>query len=210
MIQKHLRRVWVVLLFMATVACPVQAQEIRLNVLKSDELALRRMVVFKKSGDKISSFVKIDSFEPVSGIFVMEDATGEIVSIPTSEIQKIEFEQTVRRQNPVAQEAHWEIKATAGAGLRYKLSRGALRVESGELVLPASSPSTSVPGPTVPSPEPSSREPGSRITAFKVSEARSLTVDGASESFFVEVQAVTYTHETFSGSGSSGLSGTRK
>jgi hypothetical protein len=207
MTPKHLRRVWVVLLFMAAVACPVQAQDIRLNVLKPDELALRRMVVFKKSGDKISSFVKIASFEPASGIFVMEDATGGMVSIPTSEIQKIEFEQTVQSPSPMAQQAHWEIRATAGTGLRYKLSRGALRVESGELVLPASSPSTSVPGPTAPSIEPSSRNPGNSITAFKVVEVRSLTVDGASESFFVEVQNVTYTKET---SGSSGLSGTRK
>ncbi len=203
--QTHLRRVWVGFLFIAA-AVPTQANDIRLNVLKSDQLALRRMVVIKKSGEKISTLVKIDSFDPATGLFVMEGVTGETTDIRSSDIQKIEFQQTVRQQSPAAQEAPWKIRATVGSELRYQVSQGALRVESGELVLPASSPSTSIPGPTVSSAEPSSRN-GASITNVKVVEAISLTFDGARKSFFIKVQNVTYTKET---SGTSGLSGIRK
>jgi len=213
MSQTYTSKVWIAFLFIAAAVYPAQPQDIRLNILKSDEFALRRMVVFKKSGEKIGIFVRIASFDPATGLFVMESATGDATSIPATEIQKIEFEQTVKRQNPAAQQASWEIRATLGAELRYDVSQSALKVESGDLVLPSSSPSTSIPGPTLTPSEASPRKSGNKttgvsITNVKVLEAKSLTVNGSSKSFFVEVQNVTYTKET---SGSSvGLSGMRK
>ena len=75
----------------------------------------------------------------------------------------------------------------------------------GGLVLPASSPSSTIPGPTVP-PEPSPYN-GAGITNVKVVEAKGLTLDRTRKSFFIEVQHVTYTKKM---SGSSGLSGIRK
>jgi hypothetical protein len=205
MSKTYLSKILLVPLFIST-AVPAQAKDLRLNVLKSDENALRRMVVIKKSGEKISTFVKIDSFDPATGLLVVEDITGETTDIDAAGIQRIEFEQNVQRMNPAAQSAPWEIRATFGSKLRYKVSQGALRVDSGELVLPASSPSSSIPGGMVASGEAPSHI-GAQLTKVKVLEAKSLTFDAAGKSFLIDVQNVTYTKEVW---GSSGLSGVRK
>jgi hypothetical protein len=169
--QAYGRRVWIVLLCIAGFGHPAQGEDIRLKVLKSDEYALRRMVVVKKSGERINSFLKINSFDPAAGLFVMEGVTGETTSVPVSDIEKIEFGQSVREQSPMAQSAYFEIKTTIGSGVRYKISQGQLKVEAGDLILPGSSPSTSIPAPAVSSATPSPHE-GSNVTKGEVVEAR--------------------------------------
>jgi hypothetical protein len=199
-------RIPIALLFFSVVASPATSQDIQLNVSKPDNYALRKMVVVKKSGDKVTSFLKIDSFDPETGVFIMEGATGEATEILASDINTIEFQQTVRKQSMGAQQAHWEINVTPGPEVKYKVGQNALRIESGELVFPANSPSADTSGAEFPASDPAPRRGGS-VSSVKKLEANRLTVDGPNKSFLVEVKNVMYTTETL---GSSGLSGIRK
>ena len=187
-------------------ALPAEAQDVRLNVTKPDQYAMRRIVVVKKSGDQITSLVRIQSYDPATASFVMQNVTGEAVIVPASQIKEMVFEQSVMRQSPMAQEAWFAVYESLGPALRYKLPQGSLRVEDGNLVLPASTPSTPIPAPPVP-PLPAMPGSGNITTSNKVTEARKLTYDASRKSFLLEVQNVTYTKET---SGSSGMSGVRK
>ena len=49
-------------LFAAT-AAPAQSKERRINLFKEDQYATRRMEVVKKSGEKMSNVVAIQSFD---------------------------------------------------------------------------------------------------------------------------------------------------
>jgi hypothetical protein len=201
-----MKRLFSGVLLLAAVVAAAHAHDVRLNPLKSDDYVLRKMVVVKQSGERISSFLKIESFDKSNGTFVMKDVTGGTTNIPAADIQKIEFQQTVKQQSPMAQSAHWVARATPGSTLRYRVPQGALSVDSEELVFPASSPSTTSTGPTLPAAEPPVH-PGSMTNNVTVLEPRSVTFDGASKTFTIEVQNVRYTVEM---SGSSGPSGVRK
>lgn len=190
--KRYLRTFWFAVIIIASAAVPAQDHNIRLNILRQDDVAIRRMVVIKKSNERISNFVKIDSYDPTEALFVMEDPTGETTRIPVSEIQKFEFEQSVRQQAPMAQEGPWEIRATIGSGSKYEVGKDKLRVEFGDLVVPVSSPSTSIPAPTV-APQPSAHH-GGTLAVSKVLEARTLTVAN-SKSFVILVHSVIYTTE---------------
>jgi len=76
--------------------------------------------VVKTSGERITNLVRIASFDQENGVFVMESVTGETASIALPELKRIDFEQTVERQNPAAQEAAWEMTAMPGSGVRYR------------------------------------------------------------------------------------------
>jgi hypothetical protein len=194
----YLRTLWIAVVAVIAIGLPAQSQDVRLNILKGDDFALRKMVLVKKSSERISNFVKIDSYEPEAGIFVIEGPTGETTRISVSDIQRLEFEQSVRQQAPMAQNGPWEIRPTFGSGMKYKVAKGALRVEAGDLVIPGSSTSNAIPAPTNAGSQPSARH-GGTITNTKVMEAESLTVDDAANSFLIVVQNVTYTMETWGG-----------
>jgi hypothetical protein len=195
---RYVRALWVAVVVVIAIGLPAQSQNVRLNILTGDDLALRKMVLVKKSNERITNFVKIDSYEPETGVFVIEDPTGEPIRISVSDIQRLEFEQSVRQQAPMAQNGPWEIRPTLGSGMKYKVAKGALRVEAGDLVLPGSSTSDAIPAPTNVGSQPSARH-GGTITNTKVVEAKSLTVDDATNSFLIVVQNVTYTMETWGG-----------
>jgi hypothetical protein len=188
------------------IAQPAQSQDIRISLIKTDDYAVRRMVVFSKSGVKMSSVVRIRSFDPATNSFVMEDVAGEAINVPVSDTEEIEFEQTVRQQSPAAQEGPWVIAARPGLTLKYKVPQNALRVESTELILPAASPVTSSSPPPTTSAETSDRK-GSIVKTDKIAEAKRLTYDSSTKSFLIEVQEVTYSREAL---GTSGVSGIRK
>jgi hypothetical protein len=193
---------------LAATAEPAQSQDRRINLFKEDQYATRRMEVFKKSGDKMSSVVSIRSFDSVSNAFSMEGVAGETTKVPMSDIQKINFEQAVAHQSPMAQTAPFEVTAKPGVMLKYKVPQNALRIDSGDLILPASSPVTSTPAPATP--ETSAETPNrktSSVVTDKITEAKSLTYDPSSKSFLVEVQEITYTKQIF---GSPGVSGIKK
>jgi hypothetical protein len=204
--RTHLFAISATLLFCTLLAHTALSQDIRLNVSRPDQYAFRKMVVIKKSGERITTFLKINSFDPATGIFVLEGVTGETANISASDIKSIEFQQTLQRHSPMAQDAHWEISLTEGPELKYKVAQNALMVQSGELVFPATSSSTAISGTDLPSGDPAPRQGGS-ISSAKMVEARTITVDPPTKSFLIEVQKVMYTKETW---GSSGLSGARK
>jgi hypothetical protein len=185
---------------------PAQSQDLRINVLRRDNYASRRMVIYKKSGEKLSNVVAIRSFDPQNSSFTMIGVMGESVVIPTSAVQKVEFEQAVLIQSPMAQEASWKVSSIPGSAFGYKVLRDALKVDSGDLVLPASSPATGTPAPPVPAPA-TSKEQGKTVVTEKIVEAKRLTYDSSTKTFLVEVQEITYSKEV---SGSSGASGVRK
>ena len=108
----------------------------------------------------------------------------------------------------MAQTAAFEVTAKPGMMLKYKIPQNALRIDSGDLIVPASSPltSTAAPAASETSAEKPNRKPSSVMTE-KIAEAKSLTYDPSSKAFLVEIQETTYTTQTF---GSSGASGTRK
>jgi hypothetical protein len=187
------------------IAHPAQSQDIRINFIREDLYAERRMVVFKKPGEKMSGVVRIQSFDPVTNSFVMEGVAGESVSVPVSDIERIEFEQTVQRQSPQAQQSFWKIVAIPGSMQRYNVSKNALRVESGEIILPASSPMTIISTSSTTPVETSEPKKGVTVKTDKIIEARNLTYDVSTKSFRIEVQEVTYTREEFSASGVSGI-----
>lgn len=191
----------------AATAEPAQSQDLRINLFKQDQYATRRMEVVEKKG-KMSNVVGIRSFDPGSNTFTMEGVAGETTQVPMSDIQKINFEQAVVQQSPMAQTAAFEVTAKPGTMLKYKVSQNALRIDSGDLILPASSPVTSTPTPAAAktSAETTNRKTSSVVTD-KIAEAKSLTYDPSSKSFLIEVQEVTYTKQIF---GSSGVSGMRK
>jgi hypothetical protein len=203
---RHLLLASMVLVLAAGIVLSAEAQDVRLNVTRSDDYVTRRMVIFKKSGEQVGSLVKIRSFDPASASFVMEGVAGEAVTLAASDIKQIVFEQTVARQSPMAQQAYWEITESFGPGLRYKVKQNSLRVVSGDLVLPVSSPVVDIPAPPVP-PLPPLSTNGSSTTSATITEARRLAYDAPSKTFAVEVQNVTYNKEM---SGSSGISGVRK
>lgn len=194
-------------LFAAT-AEPAQSQDRRINLFKEDQYATRRMEVVKKSGEKMSNVIGVQSFDPDSNAFSMEGVAGETTKVPVSDIQIINFEQAVVRQSPMAQTAAFEVTAKPGTMLKYKVPQNALRIDSGDLILPASSPVTSTPAPAAAetSAETTNRNTRSVVTD-KIAEAKSLTYDPSSKSFLIEVQEVTYTKQTV---GSPGVSGIRK
>ncbi len=194
-------------LFAAT-AEPARCQDRRINLFKGDQYAARRMEVVKKSGEKMSNVVGVRSFDPDSNAFSMEGVAGETTKVPVSDIQIINFEQEVVRQSPMAQTAAFEVTAKPGTMLKYKVPQNALRIDSGDLILPASSPviSTPAPAPAETSTGTTNRKTNSVVTD-KIAEAKSLTYDPSSKSFLIEVQEVTYTKQTF---GSSGVSGIKK
>src|ERR1700757_2771218 len=126
-------------LFAAT-AEPARCQDRRINLSKEDQYAARRMDVVKKSGEKMSNVIGVRSFDPDSNAFSMEGVAGETTRVPVSDIQIINFEQEVVRQSPMAQTAAFEITAKPGTMLKYKVPQKALRIDAGDLILPASSP----------------------------------------------------------------------
>jgi hypothetical protein len=164
------------------------------------------MEVVKKSGEKMSNVTTIQSFDSDSNVFSLEGVTGETNKVPVSEIKQINFEQAVARPDSTAQTARVEITAKPGATLNYKVPQNALRIDSGFLVLPASSPVTTTPAPAGTETSTSTPKPSNVVTE-KIMEAKSLTYEPSSKSFVVEVQEIAYTIETF---GSSGPSGIRK
>jgi len=193
----------------ATMAQPAQCQDRRINLFKQDQYATRRMEVVKQSGEKMSNVVAIQLFDSESNTFSMEGVAGETTKVSISDIKKINFEQAVVRQSPMAQSAPFEVIAKPGLVLKYKVPQNTLRIESGDLILPASSSVTSMPAPTAAT-ETSNATPNKDPTSVvteKIAEAKSLTYDSSSKSFVVEVQEIAYTIQTF---GSSGPSGTRK
>ncbi len=192
-------------LFAATAEL-ARSQDRRINLLEGDEYATRRMEVVKKSGKKMSSVVSIQSFDPGSNSFVMEDVAGDTVKVPVSGLRRIDFQQAVQEQRPMAQEAPFEVTARPGARLKYKVPQTALRIESGDLILPASSPVTSTPAPAAATSTETPNKKPSSVKTDKIGEAKSLTYDPSSKSFLVEVQEVTYTKQIFGGGGASGLS----
>jgi hypothetical protein len=190
----------------AACAKPAQSQDIRINLVREDLYALRRMEVFKKSGEKLSGAVSIESFDPESNSFIMKGVTGETFNLPVSDIQKIEFEQALSQQRQEVQEAAWKINAKPGSTLRYQVSQDALRIEDGDLILPASSSAARIPAPAT-TPDDTSNKQGKVAKTDKVAEAKKLTYDPSTKMFLVEVQEVTYTKEMV---GTSGPSGVRK
>ena len=194
-------------LFAAT-AEPARCQDRRINLVKEDQYAARRMEVLKKSGEKMSNVVGVRSFDPNSNAFGMEGVAGETTKVPVSDIQIINFEQEVVRQNPVAQTAGFEVTAKQGTILKYKVPQNALRIDSGDLILPAAFQVTRTPAPAQAetSAETTNGKTSTGVTD-KIGEAKSLTYDPSSKSFLIEVKEVTYTRQTF---GSSGVSGIRK
>ena len=185
---------------------PVQSQDLRINLLKEDQYATRRMEVVKKSGEKISNVMTIKSFDSNSNIFSLEGVAGETNEVPVSEIKEINFEQAVVRQNPMAQEAAFEVTAKLGATLKYRVPQNALRIDFEVLTLPASSPVTTTPAPAGTETSAGTPKP-SKVVSEKIVEAKSITYEPSSKSFLVEVQEIAYTKKTF---GSSGPSGIRK
>jgi hypothetical protein len=188
-------------LFAAT-AEPAQTQDRRINLFRKDLYATRRMEVVRKSGEKMSNVVGIQSFDPDGNAFSMEGVAGETIRVPISDIKKINFEHEVLRQSPMAQEPAFKVTEKPGSLLEYKVPEKALRIESGDLVLPASSRVTSTPAPAA---ETSAETPD--MQADKITEAKSLTYDPSSKSFLVKAQEINYTRKV---SGSSGVSGIRK
>ena len=196
--MKRRPRTCLILLLIAAGVNAARAQEIRVNISRSEHSILRRMVVVKTSGERITNLVRIASYDQQKGVFVMESVTGETVSIALPELKRIDFEQTVDRQNAAAQEPAWEMTATPGSGLRYSVSKGLLRVDAGDMVVPAGSASSAVPGPAKTSSPASSSWKGI-VSNHDVLEARSLTVDISGGVFIVEVQNVTYAEKTAGG-----------
>jgi hypothetical protein len=192
------RGTWPVLLLTGTTLLLAQDKGIRLNATRNDGNVLHKMVVVKASGEKMSGIRKIVSYDPATSVFVMEDLTGGAISIPASEIREIDFEQAVVKANIAVQMPISEVKVTPGSRLKYSVPKNAVRVDSGDLVLPASSPSTKIPGEEGNSTESPSHE-GDRVTRKDIVEPRKLTVDVAHGLFLVEVQNVTYTTETRGG-----------
>jgi len=78
------------------------------------------------------------------------------------------------------------------------VSKDQLRVDAGDLVMPAGSASSAVPGPAKTSSQASSSWKGI-VSNHDVLEARSLTVDISGGVFIVEVQNVTYAMKTAGG-----------
>jgi len=198
--MKRCPRMCLVLVLIAAGVNAARAQEIRVNISRYDRHILRRIVVVKTSGERITNLDRILSFDQKNGIFVMESVTGETASIALPKLKRIEFEQTVDRQSPMAQEAAWEMTATPGSVVRYTVRKGLLRVDLGDLVMPAGSASSPVPGSATTSSQPSSTSKGT-VSNHDVLEARSLTVDNSGGVFIIEVQNVTYTMKTESGEG---------
>ncbi len=79
--------------------------------------------------------------------------------------------------------------------MRYKVSKGLLQVDAGDLVVPAGSASSAVPGPAKTSSQASSSWRGI-VSNHDVLEARSLTADISGGVFIVEVQNVTNAMKT--------------
>ncbi len=188
---------WTVFLLIGGTLLLGQGRDIKLNATRSEEHVLRKMVVVNTSGEKMSTFDKIVSFDPASNVFVMEDVRGGTMSIPSSEIREINFEQTVEVTNSPVQRSFPKVTATPGSKLKYRVPKGAIRVDSGDLVLPASSPSTKVDGDGG-NPPSSPSGNGVNFSRINVVEPRRLTVD-AHGFFIVEVQNVIYTTETPTG-----------
>lgn len=180
-------------------------QDIRLNVGKEDQFATRRIQVFKGTGEKLSGVFKLRDFDQGNQSFVLDDVTGQRFSVPVSDLQRITFEQTLLESNPIAQTAAWRITSKPGKALKYKVPVAALKVDSGDIVFPATAPVAAVSQPTTAA-NASKAERAQGTTADLV-EAKTLTYDSPSKSFMVEVQNIRYTRETF---GSSSLSGPKK
>jgi hypothetical protein len=193
------RRKWTSLLLIGGSLLLAQGQEIKLNATRSEKHVLRKMVVVKTSGEKISTLEMIVSFDPATTKFVMKDVSGGTTSISSSEIREIDFEQAVEMARPAAQEAFWEVIATPGSRFKYTVPKGALRVDSGDLVLPASSRAIEIAGDVGNPPESPSRKED-KFSRINVVEPRRLTVDIAQGSFVVEVQNVIYTTKIAAGS----------
>jgi hypothetical protein len=180
-----------------------RAEDLKINLIREDAYASRRMQVFKKSGDKLSGADTIESFDAESNSFTMGTVTGETITVAVTDLEKIEFQQALLRQNPVAQQGWFEVAAQPGATLMYKVNLDAIKIQSGDLILPAAVlPTTISPAgtPAVPTPQ-----HGGRLTTRKIVEAKKLTWDPPSKSFRLEVQEVVYSREEYGGSGPSGI-----
>ena len=183
----------------------VLCQDLRLNVGREDEFATRRIQVFKETGEKLSGVFKLHDFDQGSQSFVLEDVTGQSVSVPVSILQRITFEQTLLQPNPVAQTAAWQITSKPGKALKYKVPATALKVDSGDIIFPATTPVIAVSQPTTAAQAPKAEK--SQVVTTDLAEAKTITYESPSKSFIIEVQHVLYTRDTF---GSSSLSGPKK
>jgi hypothetical protein len=181
------------------ITCVAQAQDIRLNLTNSDELMMRRMTVYKTSGETLKHLVKVRSYDPQSASFVMEDVTGGTITIAVSDLSKIDFEQSLSDANPVVQSPMPKIIATPGPKVKYTVPQDALKVDVGDLLFPASSPSTTTPGPPPPPVLPGVATVDSK-NIHRVTQPRSLTFDKPHKCFYVEVENFTYLVEPPSGS----------
>ena len=196
----------VVIVFVSVVV-PARCQEVRINLLKTDDYARRRIAIHTKSGETISHVAKILTYDQENSTFTMESFSGETLKIALSDIKTIECEQQIQTQSPVAQEPRVEIYAVPGSIIKYNVSPASIRVESEGLVLPSTSSATTItPSPSAPPSEP--HKQGAVIAKTdKILEGRRLIFDPLTKKLSVEVQEVTYSKEV---SGSSGVSGIRK
>jgi hypothetical protein len=189
-------------LTLAAASDRAQAQDLRLNLMREDSFASRRIQVFKKPDEKLSGVVSIESFDAGSNSFTMRGIAGDKVKVAATDLEKIEFEQELLKQRPQAQSAFFEVSTQPGAALRYKIVPEAIKIDAGDLIVPASAPSAKISLSSTPvKPE----HEGGSIDTKKIVEARKLTWDAASKSFLVDVQEVTYSRATFGGGGASGM-----
>lgn len=185
--------------FLLLVSCCMQAQDIRLNLTNSDDVMMRRMTVYKKSGDTIKHLVKIKSYDPQTASFVMEDVKGGTVTVAAADLSRIVFEQSFGEQSPIVQRAMPIITSIPGPMVKYTVPQSALKVDAGELLVPASSPSTTTLGPPPPPGLPAVTNVDSKNT-HDVTLPRSLTFDTSRKCFYVEAEKFTYRIEQPSGS----------
>lgn len=178
------------------------AQELRLNLMREDSFATRRIQVFKKSGEKVSGVVSIQSFDSGSNSFVLRGVAGESIQFATDDLGRIEFEQELLKQQPQAQSGPFEVSMRLGDAVRYRVPPAGMKIDAGDLVLPASAPSTKI---SLPAEAVKASREGGSVSSQKILEAKKLTWDAASKSFLVDVQEIVYSRTEFGGGGASGV-----
>jgi len=180
------------------------AQDLQFNLTREDAYATRRMQVFKKSGDKLNGVVGIESFDARTNSFTMREVTGESVNIAIADLEKIEFQQALLEPHPMAQQAICDVTAQLGTTRSYKIAPGAIRIQSWDLILPASVLPSTISPITSPLNAPVAHH-GGRLITRKILEAKKLTWDSSSNSFLLEAQEIVYSCEESGGAAPSGI-----
>jgi hypothetical protein len=189
--------VWLVMAGVGPALVWAQAGELRINLLHPDDYAYRSMKVIKKTGGTLKGMIK--AYDPVRSVFLIEDVSGRVTTLPASELGNIEFIQMVHEQAMQAQEPPWKITAVLGEEKTLKIPARELKITSGYLTLQKYAEVQPTPSRAAPPPFPPF--PGGPAPMQEVLEVFAIAFQPAEQCFYVRTGKVKYSRQSYGGGG---------